>query len=984
MARIDLNSAGVKLFYAEEVEANVRPIDAENYHHIEGVKELPEMNASPETLDSTTLDDEVFKASILGLHDLSGVLGFTFNFTQKFRDDWQALYDLYVSLKEDNLGMWFAIQIPGVEKSLYFRGKPLHSNFNGISTNSVLEVSAYIMAESEPLWEDAPYTYTTILGQPTDQEPIYLYFLSFGSGKMFIDWDDGSPIEEFDSNYDVENSEGYFEVEHTFPSLAERTIKIRSTFQWSPQYNGISPLDPLEIRTDKMFQFVKEGAFAGCYNLHTVVFADETLELGGYLFEEDENIVSIHIPKNVSVLLGDTFANAYYLDEITVDQKNKYFTSVDGILYSKDKTKLIACPQYKEFEDTIFYIPETVQTIGASAFKNYNFEEISVHLPVNIKKIEESAFSYSLISVPSNLYNVQYIGAAAFERCLLGGYLEIPKSVLFIGQSAFSGTTLSEVDLLCELEKLPEFMFQGVQTLDWVSLPDTIKVLGYGCFMDTSIDSNGLFELPPLLEVVEEYAFQNTRLQEFIAPQTLKTIKSGAFIRCASLQTVVLNEGLEYLGQNVFRETAITNLIIPDSVQFIGAGIFARCKYLQEVTSPFIGQERTKESGRESVVSHWVDMDFDSSDGMISKTTYYDSSGSMQPATRFFPASLTKLTITEPSKVRIGLCSGFPGDIEVDLLFGSSTKGLFASSGVKSVTIPNGISSIGAYAFYFCEALETIIIPSSITVLEIQAFYQCSSLIEISLPNVLAIGNQAFHRSGIESVYLGNSLQTLGTYVFAESKITNIFIPDSVISIDSNMLTGCQLLETISVPFLGKTAISEDLNNYRYKSLIWYFASSVFPNSYQVEALVSSGTVSNYRLPLSLTNIVVRNENVIGTAAFRKVTSLQSIIYNQPVIEVKMAALSYLTGANESLLTILSSNTLVKIGSGAFAQCQFVTDLYLKNNILEIGPSAFSNGANPYRIECQAASKPVGWDVEWDVSSPFPLTLHDVSWGVNY
>lgn len=149
--RIDLSSAGVTLSYGSESVADTKP---SSFIQIKGMKEVPEMNPAPDTLETTTLDDLEYKTYIDGLKDLGGALGFTFGLTQKFIDDWQACVDAYDAGVEDNLGMWFKITIPGITKSLYFQGKPSPLGLPGISVNSVLEITAYITPTGEPSWED--------------------------------------------------------------------------------------------------------------------------------------------------------------------------------------------------------------------------------------------------------------------------------------------------------------------------------------------------------------------------------------------------------------------------------------------------------------------------------------------------------------------------------------------------------------------------------------------------------------------------------------------------------------------------------------------------------------------------------------------------------------------------------------------------------------------------------------------------------------
>ena len=80
MAAINLSTAGIQLLYAVETVAVTRPTTG--YTRIYGAKTTPSLNPSPETLETTTLDETEFKTYIDGLKDLGGALEFTFNLTQ--------------------------------------------------------------------------------------------------------------------------------------------------------------------------------------------------------------------------------------------------------------------------------------------------------------------------------------------------------------------------------------------------------------------------------------------------------------------------------------------------------------------------------------------------------------------------------------------------------------------------------------------------------------------------------------------------------------------------------------------------------------------------------------------------------------------------------------------------------------------------------------------------------------------------------------
>ena len=77
---INLSTAGVQLLYAVEATKGTRPTSG--YTRIKGIKSTPSLNPSPETLETTTLDETEYKTYIDGLKDLGGALEFTFNLTE--------------------------------------------------------------------------------------------------------------------------------------------------------------------------------------------------------------------------------------------------------------------------------------------------------------------------------------------------------------------------------------------------------------------------------------------------------------------------------------------------------------------------------------------------------------------------------------------------------------------------------------------------------------------------------------------------------------------------------------------------------------------------------------------------------------------------------------------------------------------------------------------------------------------------------------
>ena len=137
----------------------------------------------------------------------------------------------------------------------------------------------------------------------------------------------------------------------------------------------------------------------------------------------------------------------------------------------------------------------------------------------------------------------------------------------------------------------------------------------------------------------------------------------------------------------------------------------------------------------------------------------------------------------------------------------------FKDFGIKTVTIGDGITSIGNCVFYGCRGLTELTLPNSITSIGESAFDGCSGLTKLTLPNsVTSIGTGAFaYCSGLTELTLPNSVTSIGESAFKGcSGLTELTLPDSVTSIGERAFEGCsgltELILPNSVTSIGKYA----------------------------------------------------------------------------------------------------------------------------------------------------------------------------------
>ena len=148
---IALSTAGVTVGYAVEEAKGTRP--TAGYTIIPDVKEVPEMNPEPETLETTTLAETEYKTYIEGLKDLGGALSFLANYTTELETVWSTLVAAYKAAKAEGKSVWFEVKHPSLEKSVFFTGQPSAMGLPAMSVNSVLETNLYITPTNAPAWE---------------------------------------------------------------------------------------------------------------------------------------------------------------------------------------------------------------------------------------------------------------------------------------------------------------------------------------------------------------------------------------------------------------------------------------------------------------------------------------------------------------------------------------------------------------------------------------------------------------------------------------------------------------------------------------------------------------------------------------------------------------------------------------------------------------------------------------------------------------
>lgn len=148
------STAGMYLCYAPEATAGTRPTTG--YIKIPEIKSMPSFNPSPETIESTTLEETEYKTYVKGLKDLGGALEYSANLTEDLMTAWSTLISTFNTTVAANKKVWFAVVHPYLTKAVFYTGDPSTIGLNEASVGGMAETTLYITPTGAPVMEAKP------------------------------------------------------------------------------------------------------------------------------------------------------------------------------------------------------------------------------------------------------------------------------------------------------------------------------------------------------------------------------------------------------------------------------------------------------------------------------------------------------------------------------------------------------------------------------------------------------------------------------------------------------------------------------------------------------------------------------------------------------------------------------------------------------------------------------------------------------------
>lgn len=510
--------------------------------------------------------------------------------------------------------------------------------------------------------------------------------------------------------------------------------------------------------------FIGDDAFNGAANLQSVVLSNQISFLGESVFKDCSAMTEAIVEPSIYELPASTFEGCSALD----GSQGSTFT-VGGLVNTLGEYAFKDCTALTAINCT-----NALTSIGANAFEN-----------------DEALTSFSM---GVNSTGSITIGDEAFKGCEALADIELPVPTITLGTDSFLNAFASEVTVQAPksfLANLPvassyNYIYPAfvdtIATAEWQN--DTRLLSAVVCDAVTSIPAN-VFRgctnctsviLPDTTTSIGAHVFRASGITSFTVPPLVTTLNTCAFLDCASLTSVDLNN-VTTLGQEVFnRCTALTSVDIPESVTSIGNSSFQGCTALKSAIMP------ENETGTLTLG--------DSVFNGCSALERLDLPvGTLTVGSTVFNNALAD-EIWLKAPFNSNLVGSIPSGKLVNYTYPSFTTTIaqqewMSNTNIKSVAFPDAVTSLGDNSFNGCTSLESVSIGAGITSVGNYVFQGCSSLTDVTL---------------------GENETMLGIRMFFNcTSLEALTIPATVTNIRNEAFRGCTSLEALTIPLTVTT-----------------------------------------------------------------------------------------------------------------------------------------------------------------------------------
>ena len=342
---------------------------------------------------------------------------------------------------------------------------------------------------------------------------------------------------------------------------------------------------------------IGDHCFVECTALHKVDLPPHLQWLGDLVFQGDIKLNEITLPESLVRIGMNPFDRCSSLEAIILSGDNIYYSSENGVLYDLKAKALISYPAAKSDND--YTIPNWINKIAGAAFsENIYINELSIPENVteitgnpfcgciSLKNIDISPFNTMFETHENSLYNRETRELIAYLWNSEAESFSVRPSVKSIGNEAFyKHHELKKIELPSSIVTIGDAAFADSGLVS-IKIPDSVTTLGVSAFSDCQ--DLETVKLPSGLTRIERYTFSECKaLKTIDLPKFLNSIGEGAFYKCESLSELELPENLRFIGDYAFLScSGLQSVSFPDYLYSIGKGAFFDIENLTVTVAP--------------------------------------------------------------------------------------------------------------------------------------------------------------------------------------------------------------------------------------------------------------------------------------------------------------------------------------------------------------------------------------------------------------
>lgn len=360
----------------------------------------------------------------------------------------------------------------------------------------------------------------------------------------------------------------YFSGDFSYRILPDKTAEITA-------YTGQSETAEIPSTVDSItVSALGKGCFSNNETLKKVTFPRSAVSIGDYCFSGCKNLSAAVIPDSVSFLGKGAFENCTSLEKISLSSSLKSIgESAFKNCYMLDNVRIpqgVLSVEKSAFENCLVLgkltFPQTLKRIEKAAFSGCS-RLSRVVLPAGLEELGDLAFEKTecaLVACPSGLkrvgYNPFFDSPLSYNQNLNGIYW----GSWLIGYEDFPGGTDDEEIFIREgttgiADRVfaPENALCSPYHLRAIEIPDSVKFIGESAFSNSEFSE---LTIPDSVLEIGNKAFENcAKLKKITLSKRLQSIGSGAFSGCLSLSAVTIPDSVKSIGKNAFYQTLALN-----------------------------------------------------------------------------------------------------------------------------------------------------------------------------------------------------------------------------------------------------------------------------------------------------------------------------------------------------------------------------------------------------------------------------------------